>query len=181
MNIEFVGRNLELNEALRSYTEDRLEKVTRFLVEPVEIHVSLEVEKSRQIAEMHVTHRFGALQANEEGHDMQSVVSAAIEKLEKQARRSKKKAKDKKRRAQRGNGNDWPIDVLERESLSGGTPPRVIKSGRIPIKPMSIEEAALALEGSNHEFVVFLDESSDRVSVLYKRRDENYGLIAPEF
>ncbi len=57
---------------------------------------------------------------------------------------------------------------------------RVIKSSLLQIKPMTIEEAALQLEGSKNDFVVFRDAVNDRVSVLYKRRDDNYGLIAPE-
>jgi putative sigma-54 modulation protein len=78
------------------------------------------------------------------------------------------------------NGHHWPIDVIERTSLEGGGA-RVIKTSKLPIKPMSIEEAALLLDASKHDFVVFRDSESERVSVLYKRRDQNYGLIAPEF
>jgi putative sigma-54 modulation protein len=183
MNIEYVGRNVDLNDDLRAFTEERLQKVARFLVEPVEIRLTLDVEKSRQIADLHVAHRYGVLQATDESHDMPTTLTAVIEKLEKQARRSKKKAKDKKRRAQRENqnGNNWPVEVLARESVTVGSQPRIIKSGNIPIKPMSIDEAALSLESSKHDFVVFRDAATDRVNVLYKRKDENYGLIAPDF
>ena len=48
-------------------------------------------------------------------------------------------------------------------------------------KPMTIDEASLQLEQSKNEFFVFRDSASDRVSVLYRRKDDNYGLIAPEF
>ena len=66
-------------------------------------------------------------------------------------------------------------------------PEDALQPGRSPVveirgkEPMSIDEAALALEGSRHDFVVFRDASTERVSVLYKRKDDNYGLIAPEF
>ena len=50
----------------------------------------------------------------------------------------------------------------------------------MPIKPMSLEEAAMALEDSEHGFVVFRDATSEKVSVLYRRKDDNFGLIAPE-
>ena len=73
------------------------------------------------------------------------------------------------------------VDILERESVEGGGTPRVISSTHLQIKPMTIEEAALLLEESKNEFVVFRDASSDRVAVLYKRKDNNYGLIAPGF
>ena len=87
---------------------------------------------------------------------------------------------DKRRKADRNNGNQWPVDVLEKASLSGGTEPRIIKSSVLSIKPMSLDEAALRLEGSQNDFLVFRDANNDQVSVLYKRKDSNYGLISPE-
>jgi putative sigma-54 modulation protein len=45
---------------------------------------------------------------------------------------------------------------------------------------MSIEEAALRLDESKNEFIVFRDLDTDKISVIYKRRDNNLGLIAPE-
>ena len=58
--------------------------------------------------------------------------------------------------------------------------PRTIKTSRLPIRPMSIQDAARRLEDSKNEFIVFRDTDTDRVSVMYKRRDSNLGLIAPE-
>ncbi|HXO21761.1 MAG TPA: sigma 54 modulation/S30EA ribosomal C-terminal domain-containing protein, partial [Thermoanaerobaculia bacterium] len=79
------------------------------------------------------------------------------------------------------NGQRWPIEVLDRESVTAGSTPRIVQSSHLQIKPMTIEEAALQLEDSEQGFVVFRDSTSDRLSVLYKRKDDNYGLIAPEF
>ena len=59
--------------------------------------------------------------------------------------------------------------------------PRIVQTNTLPIRPMSIEEAALRLDDSKNEFIVFRDIDSDKVSVIYKRRDNNLGLIAPEF
>jgi len=71
------------------------------------------------------------------------------------------------------------VEVLESNSVRGGAP-RIIESTHMSIKPMTIEEAALRLEDSELAFVVFRDSTSDRVNVLYRRKDQNYGLIAPE-
>jgi ribosome hibernation promoting factor len=180
MNIEYVGRNYELDERVRRFAAGKLAKLEKFLQEPAEIRVTLEVEKHRQIAEVHVTHRGGVLQATEETLDMFDAITQAVEKVEKQARRSRKKVVGKRRRPDRANGNSWPLEVVERESLGSGAAPRVIKSSLLHIKPMTIDEAALQLESSKNDFFVFRDATSDRVSVLYKRRDHNYGLIAPE-
>ncbi|HMB55166.1 MAG TPA: ribosome-associated translation inhibitor RaiA [Thermoanaerobaculia bacterium] len=182
MNIEFVGRHYDIDDRTRQFTEEKLDKVMKFLEEPVEIRVTLSEEKNRHTADLHVHHKLGILQAAEEAHGMWDAVQSAVEKVEKQARRSRKKLTGKKRRAAK-NGDlpaAWPMDVLERESVSGGNEPRIVKSSNLEIKPMSLEEAALQLDNSKNDFLVFRDATSDRVSVLYKRRDANYGLIVPE-
>lgn len=183
MNIDYVGRNVEIDDRLRSFTGRKLEKVTKFLQDPVEIRVTLETEKHRNIADLHISHKHGVLQATEETADLYESVNQAVDKVEKQARRSKNRAIDRRRRADREttNGQRWPLEVLARESLAAGSVPRIIKTTHLPIKPMSIEEAALWLEQGKNEFVVFRDARNERVSVLYKRKDNNYGLIAPEF
>jgi putative sigma-54 modulation protein len=183
MNIEFVGRHVQLDERIRSQAEAKLARVAKFLREPIEVHVTLETEKFRQIAELTVTHRHGRLHTREEQHDLLDALAVAVETLEKQALRTRKRAVDRRRRANRAVATEsqWPLEVLSRESLrEGGDGPRVIKSSQLQIKPMTLEEAALALEESRHEFVVFRDADSDRVNVLYKRRDEDYGLITTE-
>lgn len=183
MQIEFIGRNYQIDDRVRAYTEEKLHKLDKFLQEPVEIRVTLETEKHRQIAEVHVHHRLGTLDATVEGGDMYDAVNGVIDKVEKQARRSTRKQIDKRRRAGRVNGaqQQWPMSVVERESVGAGRQPRIIRSELLQIKPMSIDEAALQLDSAENGFVVFRDAVTDRVSVLYKRKDENYGLIAPEF
>lgn len=181
MNVEFVGRNYNLDDQVREFAQDKLRKVEKFLVEPVEVRVTCETEKHRHIAEVHISHRSGVLQSTEEAGDMHDALNLAVDKVEKQARRSRKKAVDKRRRAAKeaSQNGRWPVSILEGATVGSGSP-RIIKSSHLSIKPMSIEEAALALQGSKNEFVVFRDSDSDRVNVLYRRKDDNYGLITPE-
>ena len=183
MRIELTGRHYHPGERVKEFTEGKLEKLSKFLEEPVDVHVILEIEKRRQIAEFHVSHRHGVLQATEEAEHMREAITAGIEKIEKQARRSRQKVVDKRRRAQRSEARQhWPIDVLEASSVSpGAESPKVIKTSRLPIKPMTIDEAVLELDQSKNEFFVFLDSNTDRVSVIYRRKDSHYGLIAPDF
>ncbi len=180
MHIEYVSRNFELDDRLRDYAASKLGKLARFLDEPVEVRVTLEQEKYRQIAELHVAHRHGLLQAAGETDEMQDTINLVVDKVEKQARRSRQKYQDKRRRADRVNGqHQWPVEVLDRGSIGESTP-RIIKSGKLSIKPMALDEAALRLEAGTNDFVVFRDSETDRISVLYKRRDDNYGLISPD-
>jgi len=182
MNIEFVGRHVAVEERHRKVAAEKLGKLAKFLAPPIDVQVELEAEKRRVTADLHLRHRHGELHAREESHDLAEALTLAIAALEKQAQRSRKRAVDRRRRSARAGADaHWPLAVVAGESLRSGESPRIIRSSRLEIKPMTIDEAALALESSKHEFVVFLDSESDRVSVLYKRRDENYGLIAPEF
>src|SRR3989304_3991713 len=98
MNIEYVGRNFELDGRVRAYTETKLKKALKFLAEPVEVRVTLEVEKHRQIAELHINPRRGVLHATEENTDILDAINLAVDSVEKQARRGRKKAVDQRRR-----------------------------------------------------------------------------------
>lgn len=185
MQIDFTGRNLDIRENVRDFTAGKLEKIEKFVQEPAEAHLILEIEKNRRIAELQVKHKFGTLVAKEEAENLLDAIQAVVEKVEKQARRAHKKSKGRKRRASSVKDvfQHWPLEVLDATSFHAGGDgggPRVVKTTRLPIKPMTIDEAALQLEDSKNDFFVFRDSSSDRVSVLYRRRDQNYGLIAPE-
>jgi putative sigma-54 modulation protein len=77
------------------------------------------------------------------------------------------------------------MDVLSGRSIarppaSGPDGNHIVRTDRLPIKPMSVEEAAMRVESSGQEFLVFRDSSSEKICVLYKRRDGDFGLIVPE-
>ncbi len=180
MKTEIIGRNVQVDDRLRNLVEKKLPKLGRFLDEPVEIRVTLAAEKHTHVAELHASHRFGVLQASEETEgNFLDAINRLLDRVEEQARRSHEKVVDKRRRADRSN-HRWPVEILDQESVGGGAVPRVIETSHLAIKPMTIEEAALELDDTEYGFVVFRDSVSDRLSVLYKRKDQNYGLIAPE-
>lgn len=180
MKIDYVGRHLQLNDELRTYTESKLTGAIRFLEEPVEIRVILEEEGHRRIAELRVHHRFGVLQAVEESDELRDAIHDAVDKIEKQARRGRKKFMDQRRRRDRQVAQEWPVDDDESSTADGDEKPRIIKSRTLSIKPMSLDEAALRLETARNDFIVFRDAEHGAVAVLYKRLDGDYGLIDAE-
>lgn len=99
MNIEIVGRNVPVETRLRQRAERKLGKLDKFLEEPIEARVTLALEKHLHVAEIHVAHRDGSLQAAEqaEGHLIEAL-DLALEKVEHQARRTSEKHKDVRRR-----------------------------------------------------------------------------------
>lgn len=185
MKIEYFARNATIDDQVRRYAEEKLRKLAKFLddSEQAEARVTLEQEKYHFVAEVQVNHRHGTLVAKETANQLLDAVNLAVDKVETQAERSRKKHKERRRRAQRHetNGHHWPVEVIARDSVAPGVGGRrIIEITRLEIKPMSIEEAAIELEETAKTFVVFRDMDTNRVSVLYKRHDENYGLIAPE-
>jgi putative sigma-54 modulation protein len=186
MQIEYVARNVNLDGGLRTHVEEKIARSLRFLREPVDVRIVLEGlngDKHLCAAEVHVSHRNGHLHSRSEGVALRDAAAEAASAIEIQAKRSRKREVDRRRRANREatDQQHWPLEVLARESLRAGERPRIVKASRIEIEPMTIEQAALRLEASKHEFVAFRDLETDRVSVLFKRKDDDYGLIAPEF
>lgn len=187
MATEISGRNYEIPPDIRSMVETKLAKIQEKLFDDViDVRVVLQVEKYRNICEILIKgkeHDVKTVQESDES--MQDAVNSAIDHLKRQAQKNRKKIRDHHRKEGNGrNVTEWAVQVIEpgqmRETDEQRTP-RIVKTNNISIRPMAIEEAALRLDESKNEFIVFRDIDTDRVSVIYKRQDGNLGLIAPEF
>ena len=188
MATEISGRNYEIPSNIRDMVEKKLAKIEERLFDDViDVRVVLQVEKYRNICEVIIVGKEHDVKSIQESDDsMQDAINQAIDHLKRQAQKNRKKIRDHHRRD--GNGRkavtEWAVQVLEPGQLretGDQNRPRIVKTNNIAIRPMSIEEAALRLDDSKNEFIVFRDIDSDKVSVIYKRRDNNLGLIAPEF
>jgi putative sigma-54 modulation protein len=187
MATEISGRNYEIPADIRNMVEKKLAKIEERLFDDViDVRVVLQVEKYRNICEILITgkeHDVKSVQESDES--MQDAVNSALDHLKRQAQKNRKKIRDHHRKE--GNGRkvtEWSVQVLEPSQLRDQTEaraPRIVKTNNIEIRPMSIEEAALRLDDSKNEFIVFRDIDTDKVSVIYKRQDGNLGLISPEF
>lgn len=188
MATEISGRNYEIPPDIREMVEKKLSKIEERLFDDViDVRVVLQVEKYRNICEILMVGKDHDVKtAQESDESMADAVNSAIDHIKRQAQKNRKKIRDHHRKD--GNGREdvteWAVQVLEPAQLREETEqraPRIVKTNNIAIRPMSIEEAALRLDDSKNEFIVFRDIDNDRVSVIYKRRDNNLGLIAPEF
>ena len=191
MATEISGRNYDIPGDVRKLLETKLAKIQDKLFDDViDVRVVLQVEKYRNICEILITgkeHDVKSVQSSDES--MQDAVNSALDHVKRQAQKNRKKLRDHHRH-DNGDGaftpdiTEWAVQVLEPGRLTDDANegmPRIIKTNNIPIRPMSIEQAALHLDDSKNEFIVFRDIDTDQVSVIYKRRDNNLGLIAPEF
>jgi putative sigma-54 modulation protein len=177
MRFEYTGRHVEVTPALRAHVEDQFKKLDHiFNGTPARAHVILGVEKDRHIGEIVVNWREHAFTVKEINRDMYTAISKAVGKLEKQTLKLKKKNVARKRhatpRAALAPTPDGEVEPAPRA-------PRIINARRYAVKPMLPDEAALQLNDEANQFLVFRDAETDRVAVIYKRKDGNYGLIEP--
>jgi putative sigma-54 modulation protein len=178
MEFEYTGRHVEVTPALRSHVEDHFQKIDHIFNDTsARAHVIIEVEKNRQIGEVLVHWREHTLTATDTNADMYMALTRAIAKIEKQAIKLKKKIIDRKQGAKRVSAVAPQPDG---QLLDASPPsPRIINARRYAVKPMTAEEAAMRLTSEADQFLVFRDADTNRVGVLYKRRDGNFGLIEP--
>ncbi|HJU54786.1 MAG TPA: ribosome-associated translation inhibitor RaiA [Pyrinomonadaceae bacterium] len=179
MEFEYTGRHVDVTPALRAHVEEHFQKLEHIFTDTTaRAHVIMEVEKNRQIGEVLVHWRDHTLTATDTNADMYLALTRAIAKIEKQALKLKKKIIDRKQNAKRTSAvapepdGQPPVEASPR-------PARIVNARRYNVKPMTAEEAALRLSGEDDQFLVFRDADTNRVGVLYKRKDGNYGLIEP--
>jgi putative sigma-54 modulation protein len=110
---------------------------------------------------------------------MYLAVDTVIDKVERQIRRQKKKGTDRKTRFIAKESEMVADEGIVEEAVK--EQPRVIRSKRFAMKPMSVDEAVMQMGLSDDDFLAFLNSETDQMNVMYKRRDGNYGLIEPEF
>lgn len=177
MKIEFTGRHVEVTPAIRSHVENHFKKIEHIFNDPAtSAHVIIDVEKSRHIGEVVLYWRDHTLTARVTDKDMYQALTRAIEKLEKQALKLKKKIIDGKQNSRKELAAEETESAVEEARAES---PRIILAQKYEIKPMTPEEAALRLAENSDQFIVFRDAETDRIGVLYKRKDGNFGLIEP--
>ena len=188
MRIDITGRHVDITPALRQIIERRLSRIERLLNDSaVSATVVLTLEKYRHRTEL-IVHARGdkMLRGLGEGNAWNLSIRQAVEKVEQQAKKVKGKWTERKRSVTRrrtarppsgdGTGRGARAEVVERESAA----PRVIRASRYAVKPMSVEDAALRMEETAEAFIVFRNPESESVSIVYRRKDGNLGLIEPD-
>jgi putative sigma-54 modulation protein len=182
MAVECSGRNVEVTSSLRELAEERAQRLERHLGGPADVRVVLSQEKHRFGAEIIAIHRRRRWKAQEETADPRVAMSLAFEKIDAQAKRDAQKRRDRRHRWSRLLPKGW----RGKPSAPAGPRPapseaRVIRTRPPSVKPMGVQEAALAMESTGRDVLVFRDAANEKVSVLYRRRDGDLELIVPEW
>ena len=177
MQTSVTFKNLDPSENLKSYIKDKLNKFDKYLDNPGMATAVLSVEKFRHIAEINITGDRLKINGKEETDDMYPAIDLVLDKLEKQIKKSKQKSRER-----RGGSRLSSIGIDAEDKASTGA--EAAGSGRVRIKnveykPMDVEEAILQLDLVKDNFIVFTNSKTERINVLYRRKDGDLGLIQP--
>jgi len=185
VQVSITGRNVDITDPLRHHVEKKLTHIKKYFDGILDAQVVLNVEKHRHSAEITIHANSITMHGEESTGDMYTSVDKVIDKIERQLRRYKSKLQSRRQNRKEGaeekESLQVRIDVLSAEDVeSAVASPRIIKTNRFAIKPMSLDEAVMQMDLMHQDLLAYRDSRSSRVAVLYRRNDGNYGLIEPD-
>jgi putative sigma-54 modulation protein len=204
MQLSTTFRHMDASQAVREYAAEKLDKIKKYFnKDPISAHAVFAVERGfNHVADINITLPNGiVINAKETTEDMYSSIDLASARIERQVRKWKEKIRDHKPHG--GPGAEFrerviPAEDLEPQPASAPAAPagpsakaakassaapapspgfRVVKDETFSARSMKVEDAVMQLNLLGDELIVFTDASTQCISVLYRRKDGNYGLI----
>jgi len=169
MKLTITGRKVDLKDIFKNRVEKKLEKFRKFFEEEAQAFVTVSVNKDRQTVEITIKNKGIIYRSEETTRDMQFSLDNAVDNLMRQINKNKARLE---KRLRIGAFEDIPAGPAETEY-------EIVKIKTFPVKPMNIEEAILQMNLIGHEFYTFLNEETESMSVVYRRRDGGYGVLEP--
>ena len=176
---EIRGENIEVTGAIREHIEKKLDKLERYFANRpnTQAHVNIKTyNNSKAKIEVTIPFKDLTLRAEERHDDLYAATDLIVDKLERQIRKHKTKVNRKFR--EKGLEQDvfnhvepTQPDHDEEDDI------KIIKSKQFSLKPMDAEEAVLQMNMLGHDFYIFTDAETDETSIVYRRKDDKYGLI----
>lgn len=179
MNIAVTFRHLEADDGVKDYVEKRFKRIKKYMGNFREVHVILSREKFRFIAETILSLNGIQIKGQSQDPDLYKAIDQMVEKIERQIRERKPKARRKRSTSANMEGRVKGAEFFstnheDTEILS------MVKKRRKLIKPMSIEEAIFQLNVSKKNFYFFINSESGQINVLYRSKDGGYEWIEPQ-
>ena len=185
MVMQITGKNIDVLPTVRDYITRKLGKINRYLPNILFFEVVAAEEQTRSpdqrfIVQVTIDNNGTLIRGEERGQDFFTATDKVAEVINRQVQHYKKKLPySKKRTTPSIRISPAETAVVEEEEAAEALP-RVVKTKRFDVKPMSLEEAVDQMELLGHDFFLFFNPDNNRVNLLYRRKDGNYGLIEPE-
>ncbi len=175
--MEFIirGDKLKITKAMNDYIEEKLGKLDKYLKnsDDIRVNVIVKVKNHEQRVEITIPLKTYILRSEETKDDFYAAVDKAVDKLERQIRKNKTRMMSKQVRT----NIDFDMSEIEFDKDENK---KVLKRKTVEIKPMNEDEAILQMELLGHQFYMYKDSDTNKIVVVYKRNDGNYGIIESE-
>jgi len=183
MRFTFTGKNLVVSQDMKDKTEKKIGRLSRLFPENTDVFVTFSVVRADNKVEISIplTNK-RLLRAEVTAPDMYSAVDGAVDVLDRQMAKYKKRLKDKSRRDNSFKGELEMLNTVDEAAFAddeGKDEITIERRKHFPLKPMDPEEAAMSMEMLGHNFYVFRNSATDEINVVYKRNQGTYGLIDP--
>ena len=175
MKINIHGDKVRVTSSIKTYIEEKISKLDKYLKSPEEVSatVNIRVKNQDQIIEVTIPTVDFTLRREETNKDLYAAIDLVVDKLERQIRKNKDRLSRKYKNSEHVEFNfNYEDEEVKEENNS-----KIVKRKNISMKPMDEEEAILQIDLLNHDFFVFKNIDEECVSVLYVRKDGNYGII----
>lgn len=180
MQLSVTFRKMEPSDSLKDYAREKISRVEKFLDSALEANVVLSVEKFRHTADVTIQSDGLKINGQEQTEDMYSAIDMVVDKLERQIKRQRQRIRSRKGSKRKGKDKEPGLDLTaEEQAEDAEESPRVVRATQIFAKPMDVDEAVMQLDLSSETFLVFTNSETERINVIYRREDGNYGLIEP--
>ena len=181
--IKVTGRHVSVTEPIKDYAVKKVEGLHLDYPRIIEAQVILDVQKYRHLAEVilhcanHIT-----IEATAESTDMYASIDEVMAKIAQQMRKYKTRIM-RQHRPRHGEVKEIEKHILDLEGFEeqAEMTPSVVQTEKYSVKPMYLDEAVLQLEVSDRPLVVFTNAETNKINVVYRRKDKRVGLIEPSF
>ena len=170
MKIIVTGKNIVISDKIQDAIDKKFEKLGKYFVDDIQANVVIHPEKSKVKMETTIVTKGTIFRAEDVAQDIFDCIDVVGDKLIKQM--SKYKGKLLKRNKSKESVRFEMIPEVD--DIEEG---KVVKTKKYELTPMTTDEAIMQMEMLQHNFFVFLDGETDRVNVIYKRNDNDYGLL----
>jgi len=180
MKISVRGDKIKVTESMNNYVVEKLKKIDKYLDNPDEVSASVvvRVEKQGQKVEITIPLKNFILRAEETQEDIYSAVDTIVDKIERRIRKNKTKLESQAKKSREPKG--FAFASIEDINEEDEQDTKIVKRKKVDVKPMSEEEAILQMELLGHDFYLFRDADTMKPTLVYKRKDNQYGIIETE-
>lgn len=176
MRIQVNGKGIEVSPYLADVVSKRVKKLERYFNGDTEVQVMLSMFRGRHVAEITIPFGGVVFRSEEATGDIYASIDNSCNKIERQVEKYRTRFEKRNHEA-----TIRTQPIIMNDEYKDQELPKIVKTKRFAVKPMSFDEAILQMELLGHEFFVFTNADSNQVNVLYKRHDGNLGLIEPEY